>query len=143
MTGAWYGRASFTPQELQRSTEAPPAILRVAARAEVRAVLIDEVHRCRDSAAIAASLARHGHPFAVPTTSRRFRRLDTVLLRVLDRDPDQLETAFARLFAASPADRVLRFLDEQSSLRDDLRIVASLPPAPYLRALAGNPLGTP
>jgi lycopene beta-cyclase len=91
-----------------------------------------------DSAAVAASLARHGHPFAVPAAGRRHRWLDAVLLRVLDRDPAQLETAFARLFTAHPAERILRFLDERSPPPDDLRIVASLPPAPYLRALLGR-----
>jgi lycopene beta-cyclase len=91
-----------------------------------------------DSKAIAASLGEHGHPFAAPATHRRYRLLDAVLLRVLDRDPSQLETAFARLFFENPAQRVLRFLDEQSPLRDDLRLIASLPPAPYLRALVSG-----
>lgn len=90
----------------------------------------------RDSAAIARSLARHGHPFDVPSSRRRHRLLDAVLLDVLDREPAQLERAFARLFSANPAERLLRFLDEDSNLRDELRLVISLPPAPYLRAMA-------
>jgi len=93
----------------------------------------------RDSAAVAASLTRHGHPFAVPPPRGRHRLLDAVLLQVLDRDPAQLELAFSRLFAANPAERVLRFLDEDTGLRDELRLIASLPPAPYLRALASVP----
>jgi lycopene beta-cyclase len=92
-----------------------------------------------DSRAIAASLGQHGHPFATLAARRRYRLLDAVLLRVLDQDPSQLETAFARLFFDNPPERVLRFLDEQSALRDDLRLIASLPPAPYLRALVGRP----
>lgn len=90
----------------------------------------------RDSAAIARSLARHGHPWAIAPPARRYRLLDAVLLDVLDNDPAQLERAFARLFAANPADRVLRFLDEDSRLLDDVRLIACLPPLPYLRALA-------
>jgi lycopene beta-cyclase len=90
----------------------------------------------RDSAAIAASLDRAGHPFAIPPPRHRHRLLDAVLLDVLDRNPVTLETAFARLFAANPAERVLRFLDEDTGPRDELRLIASLPPAPYLRALA-------
>ena len=58
-----------------------------------------------------------------------------MLLEVLDRDPAQLELAFARLFEANPTERVLPFLDEDSSVADVLRLMASLPPAPYLRAL--------
>jgi hypothetical protein len=48
--------------------------------------------------------------------------------------------AFARLFARNPAERVLSFLDETSTIGDDLRIMASLPPGPFLRALALHPL---
>jgi len=92
----------------------------------------------RDSEAIARSLNRHGHPFDVSPPRLRHRLLDAVLLAVLDRDPAQLEAAFARLFFANPAGRVLRFLDEDSGARDELRVIASLPPAPYLRAVAAG-----
>lgn len=91
----------------------------------------------RDSAAIAKSLVQYGHPFGVRPPRRRYRLLDAVLLNVLDRDPAQLELAFARLFEANPADRVLRFLDEDTNPMDVLRLMASLPAAPYLRALVG------
>jgi lycopene beta-cyclase len=90
----------------------------------------------RDSAGIAASLVRHGHPFGAPPSRHRHRLLDAVLLEVLDRDPPRLEQVFARLFAANPVDRVLRFLDEETTVRDELRLIASLPPAPFLRASA-------
>lgn len=92
----------------------------------------------RDSAAIAESLVRHGHPFGLPRPRRRYRLLDAVLLDVLHREPPQLELAFARLFRANPAERVLRFLDEDTGVPDELRLIASLPPAPYLRALAAR-----
>jgi lycopene beta-cyclase len=88
----------------------------------------------RDSRAIAASLVRYDHPFAAFRSRRRHRLLDDVLLRVLDREPARLEQVFARLFAANPVDRVLRFLDEDTSVRDELRLIATLPPAPFLRA---------
>ncbi len=90
----------------------------------------------RDSAAIARSLAWRGHPFDIPPPRRRHRLLDAVLLDVLDRDPAQLERAFARLFFANPAERVLRFLDEDSAVRGELGLVVSLPKAPNVRALA-------
>jgi len=90
----------------------------------------------RDSAAIADSLVRHEHPFALPQSRSRYRLLDAVLLEVLRHDPAQLELAFAALFRANPAERVLAFLDESTSVRDDLRIMASLRPWPYLAGLA-------
>ena len=90
----------------------------------------------RDSAAIARSLARHGHPWDIPVPPRRYRLLDAILLDVLDRDPAQLERAFAQLFTANPTDRMLRFLDEDGRVVDDMRLIASMSPRPYLRALA-------
>src|SRR5690348_14009975 len=89
----------------------------------------------RDSAAIAASLDRHGHPFDRPTAHPRHRRLDRIMLRALDRDPAGLEVACARLFAGPSADPVLRFLDEDTTLLEELRLIRLLPPGPYLRAL--------
>ena len=90
----------------------------------------------RDSAAIARSLVRHDHPFDIPGPRRRHRLLDALFLDVLDRQPAQLERAFSLLFTANPVERVLRLLDEDSNLRDDLRLIGSLPPGPYLRAAA-------
>jgi lycopene beta-cyclase len=92
----------------------------------------------RDSAAIAASLDRYGHPFHLPAQHRRHRLLDAVLLDVLERDPAELERAFARLFTANPPERVLRFLDEDTGPADEVRLIASLPPAPYVGALLGR-----
>jgi lycopene beta-cyclase len=89
----------------------------------------------RDSRSIARSLVEHGHPFDVPPPRPRHRLLDALLLDVLDHDPAQLELAFARLFGRHPAERVLRFLDEDTAPGDELRLIATLPPMPYLRAL--------
>ncbi|GAA1038203.1 lycopene cyclase family protein [Virgisporangium ochraceum] len=94
----------------------------------------------RDSAAIARSLARGGHPFDRPRPSRWYRFLDSVLLDVLDRDPHQIERTFARLFLGNPADRVLRFLDECSPPGEQLRLIATMPKAPYVRSVARRAL---
>ncbi len=88
----------------------------------------------RDSAAITASLTRYGHPFARGAGPHRYRLLDAVLLDVLRSDPAQVERAFARLLLANPPARVLRFLDEDTGLTTDLRLMATLPPGPYLWA---------
>jgi lycopene beta-cyclase len=94
----------------------------------------------RDSAAIARSLARHGHPFDLPRPGRHYRLLDSILLDVLDRDAGQLECAFARLLLTNPADRVLRFLDEDSTMGEELRLIATMPKKPYVRAVAARVL---
>ncbi len=90
----------------------------------------------RDSAAIAASLVRHGHPFDLTAPHRRHAFLDAVLLDAVAHDPARLEEAFARLFARNPAPAVLAFLDEDSRLRDEAHIASTLPAGPYLTAAA-------
>ena len=90
----------------------------------------------RDSAAVATSLVRHGHPFDLPVASVRHRFLDAVLLEVVARDPGAVEPAFARLFSRNAGDVVLRFLDEATSPVQEARLVATLPRAPFLRAAA-------
>ena len=89
----------------------------------------------RDSAAIARSLATRGHPFGRPNRHRRHAFLDRVLLDIVATEPGRLEGAFVRLFAHNPGDRVLRFLDEDTSLGQEVMLVATLPPAPFLRAM--------
>lgn len=88
----------------------------------------------RDSAAIARSLQRYGHPFAVPARRMRHAYLDDVLLRVLRVEPAQLEQVFAAMFAATRLARSLQFLDEDTRWYDEARLVAALPKAPFLRA---------
>ncbi len=89
----------------------------------------------RDSAAAARSLLRHGHPFDVPRRPWRHRALDRLFLRAVADDPAMLEPAFAAMFGADDPLRVLRFLDDASTPVDDARLVAGLPPWPYVRAL--------
>lgn len=87
-----------------------------------------------DSAAIARSLAVHGHPFDLPRPKARHLLFDATLLDVVARDPAQLERVFAALFDRSSVEPVLRFLDEESSLPQEGRLFARLPPSLYSAA---------
>jgi lycopene beta-cyclase len=89
----------------------------------------------RDSAAIVSSLEQAGHPFGVPRDSRRHRQYDAALLRLLRSQPSQVEGVFARLFERNPLDRILRFLDEATSLHEEVLLARTLPPSFALRAL--------
>lgn len=88
----------------------------------------------RDSAAIAWSMSRHGHPFDLPRAPGRFPLLDSVLLDVVTREPVQLERAFAALFRFRTAEPALRFLDEETTLSQEMRLFAGMPAATYLAA---------
>jgi lycopene beta-cyclase len=85
----------------------------------------------RDSAAVARSLRRNGHPFALPEPRWRRRLFDAAFLQAVLRDPPLLEKAFGVL-AESPA-RLMRFLDEDSSLGQETRIALGMPPGGFLR----------
>ncbi|GAA0262305.1 lycopene cyclase family protein [Saccharothrix mutabilis subsp. mutabilis] len=89
----------------------------------------------RDSAAIAVSLRRHGHPFDLPVPPGRFRLYDAVLLDVVGREPARLEQAFTALFRHGTAEPALRFLDERTSPAQEARLFSAMPAGVYLAAL--------
>ncbi len=88
----------------------------------------------KDSVAIADSLRRVGHPFDLPVVPRRFRLLDSLFLNVLYRRGELSHEVFRRLFKRNPIDRMLRFLDEDVSLRETIQIMATVPWGPFLAA---------
>jgi lycopene beta-cyclase len=89
----------------------------------------------QDSAAIVQSLLRVDHPFDVPPDSRRYRLYDSGLLQVMCHSGEQIKPIFSALVENNPIERVFRFLDGTASLWEDLLVMASLPPWPFLRAL--------
>ncbi|HWS57207.1 MAG TPA: lycopene cyclase family protein [Actinotalea sp.] len=89
----------------------------------------------RHSVAITRSLVRRGHPDDVPGPRRWHRALDALLLDVVRDDPAAMPSVFARLFAANPGDRVLAFLDEVATPRDELALYRSLPVRPFRHAM--------
>jgi lycopene beta-cyclase len=89
----------------------------------------------QDSAAIVRSLLRVNHPFDVPPDSERYRLYDSGLLQVIHHHGEQIKPIFATLVRKNPIERVFRFLDGTASLWEDLVLMASLPPGPFLRAL--------
>jgi lycopene beta-cyclase len=87
-----------------------------------------------DTEAIAVSLDRRGHPFAIPADPLRDRVLDVIWLHALARQRAALEPAFLALFSGVPIDSVLRFLDGGAGVRDLARVVAALPPGPFVKS---------
>ncbi|MCA9683215.1 MAG: hypothetical protein KC457_13530 [Myxococcales bacterium] len=85
-----------------------------------------------DNRAIAASLARRGHPFDLPREHASLRLLDGVLLEIIGRDPPLGAALLAGLFARCDAPTILRFLDEEVGLREILRIMMAMPHKPLL-----------
>ncbi|HTP11645.1 MAG TPA: lycopene cyclase family protein [Anaerolineae bacterium] len=88
-----------------------------------------------DSAAIVQSLIEHDHPFDMPEDSARYRLYDSMLLDIMEREPERIQAIFAALFRRNSIEHVLRFLDEQASFAQNVHMFANLPQAPFLQAL--------
>jgi lycopene beta-cyclase len=74
---------------------------------------------------------------SLSSDSARFMFYDRVLLDVLSKGYWPGNRVFSRLFARNPVQRVLAFLDNESSLAEELKLISSLPTGPFLRAAMG------
>ena len=78
-------------------------------------------------------LATYGEP-QPEKKMRRFGFYDSVLLNVLATGKMTGASVFSDLFARNQAEDIFAFLDNESSIRQDLRVIGSLPKRPFLRA---------
>jgi lycopene beta-cyclase len=88
-----------------------------------------------DSAAIVDSLLRTGQPFDVPADPYRFRLCDAILLEIMQHRGRQVRPIFEAMFAGNEIDRIFHFLDEAALPWEQLAVIPTLPPLPFLRAL--------
>lgn len=89
----------------------------------------------KHSARLVESLVKKKNPFiARPAGPRRFRFYDSVLLNILANNKLPGDKVFAKLFQKNKPQQVLRFLDNESSYMDELKIISSLPTLPFLKA---------
>lgn len=65
----------------------------------------------------------------------RFWFYDLLLLDVLTKHNRYGAKIFAALFKKNATDKIFKFLDEETSLREELKIVLSLPPKKFINAL--------
>lgn len=75
---------------------------------------------------IVASLLATGQPFYSEPGLSRHALMDSVLLNVLDTGRERGKDFFEKLFWSNPPQQVLRFLDEETSLAEDLRMMATV-----------------
>lgn len=83
---------------------------------------------------LAKAMANHT---ALPTTYRpwRFRLYDTVLLQILVSQPQRGKEIFQTLFKKQPTPRILKFLDEETSIKEEMMIFSKLPILLFLKSL--------
>lgn len=89
----------------------------------------------RDCAQIVESIKTFQIPDHIPPTRSTHKLNDSIMLQLMYRRGDLMQSIFTDLFRNNPIDRLFRFLDEESSWLDDLLVKSSLNPIPFLQAL--------
>lgn len=94
------------------------------------------VARCiRDAECMMSTYAQTG-VFSPPARpAKRFDWYDRLLLKIIRDEPNHVPAILWTLFQRNPVERILRFLDEQTHLGEELLIFWSLPWLPFLRAI--------
>jgi lycopene beta-cyclase len=87
----------------------------------------------KHSAEIVKQLISTGQPF-VPRMDKRFHFYDSTLLHILYHNTLPGKKIFTDFFKKNKPQQVLRFLDNESSVKDELKIISSLPVFPFLKA---------
>jgi lycopene beta-cyclase len=96
------------------------------------------------SARLVAALATTGHPPTNATGDKwQFRLFDTLLLDIMRRRGESTRDIFRELFERNPVERIFRFLDEQTSWADNLRVMNSVSPGPFMRSIGQVLRGRP
>jgi lycopene beta-cyclase len=70
----------------------------------------------------------------IPSSNKRFRFYDNTLLYILYHNKYPGDKIFSMLFKKNKPQQVLKFLDNETSLGDELKIISSLPTLPFLKA---------
>jgi lycopene beta-cyclase len=87
----------------------------------------------KHSKAIVDALFHTGKPF-IEHPPGRFNFYDSVLLKVLSDGSVKGKKVFTDLFKNNPVQKVMKFLDNETSLSEELKIISSLPTLPFLKA---------
>lgn len=88
----------------------------------------------KHSQVIVRGLAESGDPITFLHKKKRFGFYDSILLHILYHQQLKGEDIFERLFDKNRADAVLKFLDNETSLPEEISIIHSLPTFPFIKA---------
>ncbi len=89
----------------------------------------------KDTEKIIDSLLRFQTPFYETTSAWQFETMDTVILNIMQQKGETVAWLFMEMFANNPVERVLRFLENRTTSLENLQIMASVPPFPFLEAI--------
>jgi len=83
----------------------------------------------------ARSIATKNRLYAFPTERVLQSFMDGLFLNVIKKNPSMAASLFADLFSNCDLTSVVKFMSDQASTHDYLRIIRSLPPRPFIKAL--------
>ena len=87
----------------------------------------------KQSADIVQALIKTGIPNS-KASARRFNFYDSVLLNILSNNTFPGSDLFSLLFSKNKMEQVMKFLDNETSLREELRIISVLPKRVFMKA---------
>ena len=83
---------------------------------------------------LADSMKYHRIPDFYPNTACRYRMYDIIMLHIIKNKPEKAVEAFGKLFANVSTAKLLRFLDEETGISEELQILNSVPRAAFASA---------
>jgi lycopene beta-cyclase len=89
----------------------------------------------REAADIVSNLEKNNSPFYKPKFNAQFLTYDRLLLDIMQRDGGDIQRIFSHLFQNNRIEDVLLFLDEKTNFMQDFKIMASVPPLPFLTSI--------
>jgi len=84
---------------------------------------------------IVSNLEKGQSPLNGIERSRRFEFYDNILLNIASKWPERLAGVFEDLFKNNPTDKVLRFLSEETSLVDEIKLLSKLKFSIFIKSL--------
>lgn len=89
----------------------------------------------KQSALIVEQLKKTRRPFYdQPKFSTRYTWFDKVLLNVLVRNRVPGAVVFKKMFQKNPIERIFQFLDNESNVLEEIKLISTLPTIPFLKA---------
>lgn len=87
-----------------------------------------------DSRNIVKALMQTGRPQYKLKQKRRFKFYDTLLLHIIQNRAENIKNIFSCLFKRNDFRKILKFLDEKTTIWEDIWIISRLPWKPFLLA---------
>jgi lycopene beta-cyclase len=100
------------------------------------------VRSLTDAQQIVKSLSLNEAKFKRRKSPQRFAYYDRLLLKIIAQKPEKGKLIFTKLFHNNAAAKVLNFLDEKSTLLQEIRLMSTLPILLFLNAALLDAVGT-